>query len=161
MGDFVDELIAVNSRISRRLVRQGERLFTSTGVLVNPSFTYVSTVTFFDRSSENEYLFQLGQGEHRAGRSVTQEEAHLALGYDFKTVEEPKDIGAMLKACEQTRNINAYFLGMNINRGDYNGWTRWEVPVAYFKIPEKIHKSVRVSPKDKEYKDIASRLRCF
>jgi hypothetical protein len=161
---FVDELIEVNKRIPRRLrVTRMGGIVTSQDRVIVPKFLAVRELDFFEfagpmkiplQNPDKPYDFQLGQGDYCGSRNISTGEANLALGRDFDTASEGYDIAAMLGACEQYSWTNAYVLGPNVIQ---EGVVR--VPVAYFRIPERLHRALAIDCKDKCFSQLVKRLR--
>lgn len=158
---FIDELIEINKRIPRRILKNAKGKFvTSLNQVVSPVFYHVDEIRVFDIDASKmpiptkPYFLQLGKGDYRGMRHVSKEEVKLALGHDFKTVAEESDILAMLRACEVYEHANAYFIGANMMERDCI-----RIPVAYLKIPEKVHKNMAINQKSQEFKQLIDRLK--
>jgi len=144
---FIDELLEVNKRIPRRLQRsRNGDLVTAKHQIVKPEFYgTVDLIRIIGRKEDFvPYFFQLGRGEFRGARHVSAEQANLALGSDFETAYNEQDVEAMLTACDINSGSphNAYVLG-----GSNHFEKEIIIPVAYLRIPPKIHKGLAIDPK--------------
>lgn len=163
----VDELLAINERIPRRLYFNKQRDLTdSQDQLVDAQFCGVSEVAVFPYAMDcsppvlkKDFLSQLGRGELRGMGKTRLIEAKLILGRDFSNFDASFggkelycDIQAMLYASNGgMNNSNAYFLGPNTMCSD--GRVSFSRTVlAYFKIPSEHHKALQINPDEEPFK---------
>lgn len=162
----IEELLEINSKLKRRLlkVRRGQQveLCTSKEKIVNVEFHSVDIhhpVILSDnleRLSNPKKCFYTQLGKN-GKQFITKQEANIILGHDYLTATEDEDIQAMLEAVEGgvgSCHANAYFLG-----GSYTQTKGVStISVVYFKIPNKIHKSLVINRKDKEFSELIKQL---